>query len=730
MLPADEKPGGRNTAMETGQPWSRFQAPVYSVSVDTAGAEPPSIDFGAFGRALRRFWPVLAASIAVCLGGAWYYLKHTPTLYLALGEIAVGQERSELMNGAKGEDLKSLEVLKSIEREIAGQNILLEIARRFDMHHDPGLAGPRAKEGLHDDEAVIALGRRVTASLERGTRNIVISVEDTEPARAREICQAMIDMVVKRDNGSSPAIKEKAVVALEAQATAARARMEAAQTSVNTFRARYPDLPLEENPSEIKTNSYEDRLKELNIEAAKAREEVAGMTATAERIAAAGKDIEALLAVPGLGTQEVVVAQRKALGDAVSKLEASDYGWKHPAYQAMQKQIQELSGALLQTLLTAARVEIAKFEKATGNLDRVEARLAALKGEQNNFSVVAGEFQPLARELKSAQTAYSAVLGRLNEEKTNSAYGAGALSVVAEPLTPTWPSKPRRLLVMAAGGAAGVFGGLGLVVVFLLLDRSVRSPGSGERLLHMPGLAVIPRVKEAKWLAGGHGTDSPAAECFRGLRAAMARGGRSFLFTSARAGEGKSYVALNFAASLAQQGHRTLLIDANLRAPVLDTLLLGERARHGLADYLTGEAAPEAKFCRQTEVPNLFLFSAGIPRSHPGEILGESAFLNLLNESLQWFHRVVIDTPSAGQYADALPLAKHVDAVCLVLRAGVTKKGEALKALHRLATAGARPAGFVLNAAPEEVVRESFSGGIAVPFQSPALLPALPSTRA
>src|SRR6185295_14032766 len=111
------------------------------------------IDFGVFGRALRRFWPVLILTTTLCLGAAWYYLKHTPTLYVALGEIGVGQERTELLPsaGARGEDLKSLEMLKSIERQIAGQNVLLEVARRFKMHHDPGIAGPRAVEGLHDD---------------------------------------------------------------------------------------------------------------------------------------------------------------------------------------------------------------------------------------------------------------------------------------------------------------------------------------------------------------------------------------------------------------------------------------------------------------------------------------------------------------------------------------------------------------------------------------------------
>jgi capsular exopolysaccharide synthesis family protein len=236
-------------------------------------------------------------------------------------------------------------------------------------------------------------------------------------------------------------------------------------------------------------------------------------------------------------------------------------------------------------------------------------------------------------------------------------------------------------------------------------------------------------------LLSGRNEDSAAAESFRGLRAALGMAGRaqnarSFLFTGSRAGEGKSCVALNFAASLARQGYRTLLIDANLRAPVLDSVLLGMRSPCGLADYLSGSCAPDAKLCQPSPVANLFLFPAGIPKAHPGEILNEAAFARLLGESLKWFHRVVIDTPSSGQFADALPLARHADAVCLVVRPGLTKRSGAQKTVSRLTAAGGRPAGFVLNAAPEAAVRESFAGETAPPFQTPALLPALPAARA
>src|SRR5690349_11812823 len=108
-------------ASQTALSLPSLQLQLLSALLQPAPMETPGIDFGIFGRSLRRFWPVLLVTVSVCLAGAWFYLKKSPTLYLALGEIGVVQERSELLPSAamRGEDLKSLEMLKSIERQIA-----------------------------------------------------------------------------------------------------------------------------------------------------------------------------------------------------------------------------------------------------------------------------------------------------------------------------------------------------------------------------------------------------------------------------------------------------------------------------------------------------------------------------------------------------------------------------------------------------------------------------------
>jgi Mrp family chromosome partitioning ATPase len=129
-------------------------------------------------------------------------------------------------------------------------------------------------------------------------------------------------------------------------------------------------------------------------------------------------------------------------------------------------------------------------------------------------------------------------------------------------------------------------------------------------------------------------------------------------------------------------------------------------------------------------VANLFLFAAGTLRAHPGEVLNEQAFARLLRDSLKWFHKVVIDTAAVGIHPDALPLARHADAVCLVVNARTTDRRAALRAAERLRAAGAAPVGFVLTSAPAAALSTGLAGEFAASFTPAPAVPALPPASA
>ena len=195
---------------------------------------------------------------------------------------------------------------------------------------------------------------------------------------------------------------------------------------------------------------------------------------------------------------------------------------------------------------------------------------------------------------------------------------------------------------------------------------------------------------------------SEQAEVFRELRTqllakALARRSRAALaVVSPRRGEGKTHVAANLAASLAQLGGRTLLIDADLRSPRLHRLLRTGQGE-GLSSLLGGRHAPPAPLLPLPEVPGLHFIPAGTAPSHPVELLQSPRFSLLLYEMLSRFDHVVVDTPADAWGADARLVAAKAGAALVVGRKDHSPLSDLHVLLSRLANGPAEIAGVVMN---------------------------------
>ena len=162
---------------------------------------------------------------------------------------------------------------------------------------------------------------------------------------------------------------------------------------------------------------------------------------------------------------------------------------------------------------------------------------------------------------------------------------------------------------------------------------------------------------------------------------------------------GKTFSAVNYAVSLAHQGLATLIVDADLRAPMVGRILGLNETAQGLADYLAGEVVPE-QIISETEIPNLFVIGAGHAISSPAELLANRAFGDLLTEVGSRFDHIIIDTAPVIPVSDTLLLIEHAQTVCVVARACKTPRNLVLRAIQLLVQAGAKTAGLILNQIP------------------------------
>jgi capsular exopolysaccharide synthesis family protein len=170
---------------------------------------------------------------------------------------------------------------------------------------------------------------------------------------------------------------------------------------------------------------------------------------------------------------------------------------------------------------------------------------------------------------------------------------------------------------------------------------------------------------------------------------------RSVLVTSGLPEEGKSTTALHLAISRANQGGRTLLIDADLRRPSLHTRL-GVPDGLGLAEVLAGSANGSDVVMPAPEIGNLYVLRAGRLSGRASDLLGP-AILGIVKEAGNEYDLVVVDAPPLLSFAETLQIAIAVDGVVVITRAGSTSTQSVSAVLSTLESVQARVIGIVLN---------------------------------
>ena len=191
-----------------------------------------------------------------------------------------------------------------------------------------------------------------------------------------------------------------------------------------------------------------------------------------------------------------------------------------------------------------------------------------------------------------------------------------------------------------------------------------------------------------------------AQEAYKSLRTSVRfalrdSGCKRICMTSAMASEGKSITMLNLAISVAMDGQKVLLIDADLRRPSQARMLL-EKATPGLSNVLAGMVSPEEAI-RPELYPNLdVLFSGDVP-PNPSELLGSDRMRDLIEEMSKKYDYILVDTPPVILVSDAAIVANLLDGVLLLVRQGKSKKDELKRAIANLELAGITPMGIVLN---------------------------------
>ena len=325
----------------------------------------------------------------------------------------------------------------------------------------------------------------------------------------------------------------------------------------------------------------------------------------------------------------------------------------------------------------------------------VDQRLAALPPKR----LAGAEGQALRRQRD--ELAVAASLERTEVEVAQRAREATA------------PVSPRPLRAALIGGLAGLAIALVLTLLAHRLDRRIAHPDAAAALYGLPLLGQIPKAAASTTplpaATGGPVLPPLAAaetDAFRVLRTSISypdveRRIGSVLVTSAVSGEGKTTVALNLARAYAESGARTLLVEGDLRRPVLSERL-AVAAEPGLADVLRAEARLESATRRIALDPGddsgrgaqLDVVVAGVPASNPQTLLEGKRMSRLLEGLGEHYDMVVVDGAPGLGVSDAAPLMREVGAVLVVSRVGRTQIHESQALRDRWSSCGCGRSGW------------------------------------
>ena len=411
----------------------------------------------------------------------------------------------------------------------------------------------------------------------------------------------------------------------------------------------------------------------------------------------------------GSQSRSVLTASRLADTPQVAERVIDDLGLDESPEELLRSvEIQPQEQSNILTIVATAADPARAAEIANGFADAlIELRTEAFQDELD--AVV----ERLRRQLSAIPPAERsspeavAISQRLGDLSALTGGDDPTLHVSSSAVPPTAAAWPRPVLSVAVALVASLLLGVGVAVALELTSPRVKDEESLLLDHRLPILAQVPRMKSSVlkgYLTGREPLPGDVREAYRTLRASLATAGpdgrfpSTVLITSAVPGEGKTMTAMNLATTLAMAGHRVVLVDGDLRRPMLGTLLGLPARRAAFAEILLGGANPSDALTPVSGFGDrLRLLPAHPEHGHLVDVLQPDRVAEVFNELRLDSDVIVVDSPPLTEVADALILADQADAVLVAVRLGKTSR-DALSRLRRmLSQAGITPAGFVVT---------------------------------
>jgi len=671
---------------------------------------------------LHKRRSLLVACVGVSLLAATVYNYTTRPLFRATAQLLIDPSLPDVL---PGRDLlagmtRGREYRNTQYQLLAGRNLAEQVVERLRLQSSPEFqAGPilspweRLRErllGPQENGSSIGLSPAIRAfrsrlSVEPLPQSNLVNLRFAayDPEIAAAAANALAEAYIRATLTLRSTTTSEATSWLGARLGDQRGRIEQAEQALQAYEEREGMVNLEEREQLV-----EQKLETLHGALMEARtERMAKETLYNEIAAVPRSELEAYPLVMNNGLIQGLRGELAEL-ERDRRRRSGTLGERHPDMLRLQADIEEIqakieaeTGKLVRSLENGYGTALRQEENLQASLEPVQREMQEIKRK-------AVEYRVLKREVEANQQLFKNLMNRNVETGLEGELEATNLRIVERAEVPGSPFSPRRARNYQLALLLGLALGLGLVFVVEQMDNSVKTPEDVKESLDLPFLGMIPDWSVGRSQGEGPGSSplilknprSSLAEAYRLVRTNLIFSSpdtshRVLLVSSVNPAEGKSTTAVNVAASLALNGARVLVVDADLRRPTLAKHFEVSSAP-GLSDLIVG-SCELVDAVRETQFKGLDVIPSGYLPPTPAELLGSArmrSFLRSLPEEYEW---VLVDAPPVLAIADAPVLSTYVDGMILVIAAEKTARPAVQRTIDQVRAVGGKLVGVVLN---------------------------------
>lgn len=688
---------------------------------------PEEIDLHNYWLVLKRRAIVASGIFLTSVTLSGFALSLQRPSYEATGKLLFQANRTSSLTGV-GDKIGDLESVRREANPLSTQAVILQSR--------PILLSVIQKLNLHNSKGNLLTPESLEIKVEPivGTDVLDVSHISDNPQKAAAIINQVMQSYVANNIQHNRSETSSARKFLQGQIVRAESELNVTTEALRRFKAQNQIINLgEESTAAVENISQID--KELNLAKGQLAEVTSQQAELRKQVNLQGEntvDITSLSLVPGI--QEVLGQLQKVQSQLAT--EQTRYTSNNPRIISLKEEEIALNSLLQQRIsetlgknvkIAPGKLQLGELkQQLVGEFIRLQALRLGLENKVQTLTTLHSSYKKradfipnlektqgeLERRLSVAQKSYEQLLTRLQEIRVAENQTVGNARIIQQAIVPTQPVRSKMVIYLAAGGVfVGLLLGVAAAFSLDLIDRSLKTVKEAQALFGYTLLGLIPKFDSTSIAIEEGGLEvassrvivltSPRTvihEAYQMLQANLKfishKKVRTIVITSSVAGEGKSEVSANLAASFAQAGKRVLLVDVDMRNPSQHHLW-GVMNLTGLSNIIVGQ--DEVRRCVQSVTRNLSVLTAGVIPPNPLALIDSESMTALIHTLSQQYDYIIFDTPPLAGTADAAVLGKVADGVLVVVRPGVADSASAAATKSLLMRSEANILGIVAN---------------------------------